>query len=215
MDEINRDLEVFRGDYNSHKLSTKEAHGHSPKVREPFSECSKADWKHQEMYVIGQLTEGVYRDEFAGIHPDVIARYHGTVGRPVNRPTGHTGTGHDPFESDTINEECITRNVANDQDQNFIDAVEAPNAEPPFTTDQAFETFKQVLAALSQSNYIPPSFELHHEALGTTHTEQLTLGRSGRRFLTIPLRHEIWHPRLVLWTQGITALVHCKERLVQ
>lgn len=40
---------------------------------------------------MGQLEHGAYEHEFNDIHPDILSRYYGTLGRPLQR--SHSGAG--------------------------------------------------------------------------------------------------------------------------
>lgn len=47
------------------------------------------------------MTQGLYVDDCDGLHPDVISRYYGVYGEPVQRHHGQTGAGHPPDEEES------------------------------------------------------------------------------------------------------------------
>ncbi|KAJ7735635.1 hypothetical protein DFH07DRAFT_967103 [Mycena maculata] len=61
---------------------------------------------HQDMRLLGQMTEGVYKDDpLDGIHPGVISHYLGVMGPKKHRGPNRTGAGHAEDDDDSDSEE--------------------------------------------------------------------------------------------------------------
>jgi hypothetical protein len=151
-----------------------------------------------------------------GVHPNVLQRYYGTTGRPKNRPCGCTGAGHDALELQQEEIASIARNVSGVNDPEFIPEVVAPTAPNPFSNPEHLNIYGEALHRLDEENVTPEHYGLDDSELHPSDREmyeRITLGRSGRKFLDIPLPPEVWKPRAVRWAQAINALIHCKNAL--
>ncbi|KAJ7730649.1 hypothetical protein B0H14DRAFT_2409566, partial [Mycena olivaceomarginata] len=201
LDDLNEDCATFQEEWNAHPISG-EGHDQSP----------------NDMFFLGQTRDGVYIDDCAGVHPNVVSQYYGVHG-PVREPAaGETGAGQ-------LNDEAIPQ-VAADQELDEDDwedleeriegahaanfhheAVAVPKHANPFSGEaaQVFEAaFEQVQAA----NVIPGGYGLLEEEwedAGYPSFEILKSGRSKKE-LRIALPDFIWRPRAILWGQALDVL---------
>jgi hypothetical protein len=167
------------------------------------------------------MTEaGVYIDDCAGIHPDIIARYYGVHGRQQYRRTGQSGAGHprdeDDSESDNdegnenINLDDLGEQIANDQEPNTRhEPVLVPDHNNPFPTPELEEIFFQALAVVREQGDLPRGFLVYPDEWEDGEYpayEFIKSGRRGLKELRISLADEVWRGRSELWAQALDIL---------
>ncbi|KAF5366542.1 hypothetical protein D9758_008964 [Tetrapyrgos nigripes] len=81
LNSIDSDCREFQKDWNAHPIS-RVGHDRSP----------------NDLYLLGRLQHGYYKDGCTGIHPDNITENYGVHGTPIHRQAHQTGPGHDPEE---------------------------------------------------------------------------------------------------------------------
>ncbi|KAJ7732233.1 hypothetical protein DFH07DRAFT_755339, partial [Mycena maculata] len=202
LDLINVDCANFRAEWNCHPISG-EGHDQSP----------------DDMCFLGQVKDGIYVDEVAGIHPDVLNQYYGVHGPEVQRRPGETGAGQLPDEDvpapdlgdmDELDWEDLDDRVEAAQESNFHhEAVAVPKYANPFTSDETLHTFHQALAIADAQGVVPEGYGLLPDEWedGTYPSfETLKSGRRGGKELQVPLPDFIWRPRAEMWGRGLEIL---------
>ena len=121
---------------------------------------------------------GVYIDNCAGVHPDVIQQYYGVHGRKHQRAPGQTGAGHPPDE-DWMD---LGERVAADQSANIHhEAVDVPDHEDPFLSNQQRDAFCTALAAVQEQVLLPRGYGLHQDEWETESYPAYNIIKSGRQ----------------------------------
>jgi hypothetical protein len=90
------------------------------------------------------------------------------------------------------------------------EAAEIADSRSPFDNNEELTMFAHQLASELSSHSYPSGFNLNGEYESL---ESYTTGRSIKP-LVIPLPHEIWFPRMVVWCKGVDLLNRiqmCKE----
>ncbi|KAG8988836.1 hypothetical protein FRB90_002527 [Tulasnella sp. 427] len=173
----------------------------------------------RDLRLIGQARHGVYVDDhFHGIEPDLIQRYYGLDEVPTRRPPEHTGAGYTgddfghPSSSPVATDPETPFNpsspaeakIANDQKRHLRhDAVPVPKGSCPFETQQQLDAFDRVLEEVTTEGTVPTIAR----ADGFNELDSLKV---GKRTIQITLPTQIWHPRVIRWTQALqimTALI--------
>jgi hypothetical protein len=89
-------------------------------------------------------------------------------------------------------------------------AAEVSNTQSPFNEDGELKMFAHQLSRDLASHSYPSGYNLNGEYESL---ESYTTGRSTKP-LVIPLPHELWFPRIVVWCKGVDLLNRiqlCKE----
>jgi hypothetical protein len=163
------------------------------------------------MFFMGQTEHGVYADELAGVHPNVLEQYYG-VDRTGTSPTRQTGAGHPPDEADDIDDddlewENLEDQVAADQESNFHhEAAVVPDHANPFQHEGDEEIFQQVFDTVTEQGLIPAGYGLLPEEWEDGEYPSYELIRSGKRSgnnLHVALPDFIWRRRAEMWGQAI------------
>ncbi|KAJ6466902.1 hypothetical protein C8R45DRAFT_838712, partial [Mycena sanguinolenta] len=202
LDLLNEDCATFQEEWNAHPISG-EGHDQSP----------------NDMFFVGQTSDGVYVDDCEGVHPDVISQYYGIHGRVREPAAGETGAGQladenipqvgDDQELDEDDWADLEEQIEGAHEANFHhEAVAVPKHANPFA-GEALEVFEDGLEWVRAANVVPlrygllpsewedglyPSFEI------------LKSGRRSRKELRIALPDFIWRPRAILWGQALDVL---------
>jgi hypothetical protein len=169
------------------------------------------------MRFIGQTEHGIYVDDCAGVHPDVINQYYGVHRR---RSRGNAGGSQTPegYEDVSADQDAMDEGdwldledrVAADQESNFHhEAVEAPKHANPFPNELYQETFEEALTLIldqGEESEIPSGYGLLPEEWEDEEypsVEIIKTGRRGGKELRIALPDFQWRPRAVLWGQTL------------
>ncbi|KAI1783287.1 hypothetical protein LXA43DRAFT_903869 [Ganoderma leucocontextum] len=196
---INDDCQTFQNTWNAHPISGPDTHDQSP----------------DDMRFLAQTTEGIYEDDGADIHPDILHESYGTTSESVNRRRVHqTGAGHPPEEEESENEQqdltSLEDRIADaQQSQIRHEAIDVPNGASPFADDHDLEEkFFAAFNILSQSPGLPSGYGLLPEEMedGYEVMETIRSGRRGRKELVIDLPEVIWRPRAELWGKALHLL---------
>ncbi|KAF5339702.1 hypothetical protein D9758_014882 [Tetrapyrgos nigripes] len=147
-------------DWNAHPISG-EGHDRSP----------------NDLYFLGKLKHGAYKDDCKGIDADTIACFYGIYGDPVQRRPHQTGAGH-PLDEDSdgesepdsesgsgssegsdISGDEMGDAVAEQEGQIKHDAVKTPRHQNPFHGNpQRQAHFAESLWELSVKNFVPRGY---------------------------------------------------------
>ncbi|KAJ3816859.1 hypothetical protein EV361DRAFT_795172 [Lentinula raphanica] len=171
---INDDCQEFMEMWNSHPISGK-GHDKSP----------------NDMRLMGQLRNGLYRDVDNTIHPEIL-RYYGAEG----------------VEDTEEARKLVTDHIRKEQSTNYYHApVSVPKHRSPFL-DQSREAdlFGRIMEGLERSNWIPVDYFLTEDEWGDDgypSFEVIPYGKRGHRELQIPLPHHIWFPRALQWARSL------------
>lgn len=174
------------------------------------------------MRLLGQVTNGIYADDGADLHPDVLHEFYGTSGTRRHRQRHQTGAGHPPEEEEEEgNEEeaagvrddlHIPQNVADTQQSSIRhEAIPVPVHGSPFADDLAtLEVFFNALEAIQQEGILPAGYRLlpHEQDDGYEVDEIIHTGKRGRKELVVSLPEHIWWPRTKLWGQALHLMTY-------
>ncbi|KAJ7601360.1 hypothetical protein DFH06DRAFT_1353011 [Mycena polygramma] len=153
LNKINDDCVEFQMQWNSHLISGA-GHDQSP----------------DDMFLLGQLENSVYLDDYDGVYPDIISEIYATYGSVIQQAPGETGAGQLDDE-DVLG---VDRNLDLEEAdwKDMIGDVEAANEhhfhhEPvavpkhlnPFLND-TLQIFEDALAEVDRIQVIPPCYEL-------------------------------------------------------
>ncbi|KZT06940.1 uncharacterized protein LAESUDRAFT_652764 [Laetiporus sulphureus 93-53] len=191
---VNVDCRAFQDEWNAYPISGPDTHDESP----------------NDMRFLGQAANGIYVDDGADIHPDVLHELYNMAGTPVHRRRGQTGAGHPPEEEESENEDDtivdgptadISEQIAAAQQGNVRhDSVNVPAHASPFA-DEATETlFFNALAAVHGDGFLPAGYGvlIGEEIDAYDHEEAIRLGHRGTKELIVMLPEHIWRPRAEL-----------------
>ncbi|KAL0958446.1 hypothetical protein HGRIS_000589 [Hohenbuehelia grisea] len=177
--EINQDCDAFADEWNHHSIS---GVGH--------------DQTPHDMRFLGELRHGKYVDKLDHIHPAILDQYY---------TTQHEVSGAEAY----IDTDTIEKMIARDQETHIRHAaIDTPEEEQPFRTEQASRTFRKVLNEVTQRGIIPEGYTL--DADSYNEVEVIKLGRAGKRE-EIQLPYEIWWPKAVKWAQGLDIMTRIQE----
>ncbi|KAJ7649692.1 hypothetical protein FB45DRAFT_961 [Roridomyces roridus] len=200
LEEINQDCRDFQDDWNLHPIEGVQTKNQSP----------------ADLRFLGQLTEGVYReDPLDGIHPDAINRYYGVHGPRLRRPRNQTGAGNDPEEVeeedvgavDVSDEEELENQIGADLQKNIRhEPVKVPRHRSPFKDAELQDLFVQQLEALQlQPDVLPEDYGILEEEWEEEDYPEIEVFRPGTqgKELSIILPRQIWYPRAARWAQAL------------
>ncbi|KAJ6489726.1 hypothetical protein C8R45DRAFT_1138343 [Mycena sanguinolenta] len=175
----------------------------------------RAEWNCHPISV----REGVYLDDCAGVHPDIIQQYYGTRGPQRRQMSGQTGAGQLDDEDISLPSSNLATESSSEVDLeelveeahagNFHDAVGVPKHANPFSDDGTMQLFYDSLEATIRTDIVPPGYGLLPEEWegGEYPTfEILKSGRRGGRELRVALPDAIWRPRAVMWGRALAVL---------
>src|ERR1700722_10562262 len=103
------------------------------------------------MFLLGQTKHGMYTDDLANIHPELINQYYGVDHIQPVPGDGQTGARHplneeEGVDDDDLQWETIEEQVAADQASNFHnEAVAIPKHANPFESADVQEAFRVAL----------------------------------------------------------------------
>ncbi|KAJ7158390.1 hypothetical protein C8R43DRAFT_882563, partial [Mycena crocata] len=212
LDLINDDCDDFRADWNCHPISG-EGHSQSP----------------NDMCFIGQVQNGVYVDDYADVHPNVLERYYGVHGHPARREPGETGAGQlddedvpmpainnednnseSESESESEIDDDLRQQIEEAHTKNFHhEPVPVPKHANPFSDEATMRLFHAKLSAAQEAGIIFPGYGLLPDEWENgvyPSYEILKSGRKGGKRLRVALPDSIWRPRAKMWGQGLAIL---------
>ncbi|KAF5350426.1 hypothetical protein D9758_012442 [Tetrapyrgos nigripes] len=213
LDTINDDCKEFQKDWNAHPISGL-GHGRSP----------------NDLFFLGQLRHGIYKDDCEGCSPEEIARSYGVYGTPIHRHAHQTGAGHSSDEESESESDCeewygiddetnsadswygiggeaddVEVQAQFESDNESYQAVDAPDHSKPFDQKRMM-VFTDALAQMREEGRVPSGYGLLEDELGEDGypgLETISTGRSGSKTLDIVLPHVIWKPRAELWATAL------------
>jgi len=167
------------------------------------------------MRLLGQISQGVYVDEYDDVNPHILEQFYGVVGKPTVREAGQTGAGHgsdddEDFTQVDADEDWVDEDEAHAETQPNIrhEPVPVPSNNNPFTSAQ-FQHFNAAFHRCMVENLLPSGYGICPEEWvnGTYPTmENIPTGRRGSKELSIRLTDEIWRPRAEKWVRGLYLL---------
>ncbi|KAJ7024501.1 hypothetical protein C8F04DRAFT_1213036 [Mycena alexandri] len=214
LQDINADCLEFQDEWNLHPMAGGTTNDQSP----------------ADLRFLGQLTEGVYRDDplddpLEGIHPDAINRYYGVEGRRLRRSRNQTGAGIASEEG--VEDEQDDEDEWVDEDEELENRIEAdlasnirhapvkvPRHRSPFKAaedEQRFISFLNTL--LAAPGVLPENFGVRQEEWDEEDYPETVVYRPGMKGkqLTIVLPREEWFPRAIRWARALdlmTRILH-------
>ncbi|KAJ7144675.1 hypothetical protein C8R46DRAFT_1159249 [Mycena filopes] len=203
LDDINRDCAEFQVQWNAHPISGA-GHDQSP----------------NDMFLLGQLENGVYLDDCVGVHPDVIAELYGTHGAVMRRAPGETGAGQlddedvpttfdDRIDLDEEGWEDMIEGIDAANSHHFHHApVPVPKHNNPFSED-TLPIFDAALAEAHRLLVVPAGYGLlpdEWENGAYPAFEILKSGRKGSKELRVALPDVLWRARAELWGRALATL---------
>ncbi|KAJ7183484.1 hypothetical protein C8R46DRAFT_1027194 [Mycena filopes] len=178
LDDINRDCAEFQVQWNAHPISGA-GHDQSP----------------NDMFLLGQLENGVYLDDCVGVHPDVIAELYGTHGAVMRRAPGETGAGQlDDEDVPTTFDDRIDLD-----EEGWEDMIE----------EDTLPIFDAALAEAHRLLVVPAGYGLlpdEWENGAYPAFEILKSGRKGSKELRVALPDVLWRARAELWGRALATL---------
>jgi hypothetical protein len=160
---------------------------------------------------MGKLQEGSYVDECDGVHPDTLQQFYGVRGNESSRQHGQTGAGH--LEEDEQHLEEIAALVGDAIHDNVRhEAVETPDSDCPFDSEEICQVFEQTLAEIKGNRILPTDYGIFPEEWETSEyptQENLVVGKKDT---VIMLPEHIWRPHAELWCQALYVLTYIQHR---
>ncbi|KAJ6470290.1 hypothetical protein C8R47DRAFT_988786, partial [Mycena vitilis] len=212
LEEINDDCLEFQEEWNLHPMGGPTTNDQSP----------------ADLRLLGQLTEGVYReDPLAGIHPDAINRYYGIAGRHLHRSRTQTGAGitsedeEDEVEEDDVHEPSVEEQIENqvqaDLAQNIRhEPVKVANHGSPFDEVELEIHFLSLLLELvSEPDVVPEDFGILPEEWEDDDYPEVEVIRPGTKGkeLAVILPRDEWFAKAVRWVQGLDLMTRVLHEL--
>ncbi|KAJ6568265.1 hypothetical protein DFH09DRAFT_917831, partial [Mycena vulgaris] len=206
LDMINNDCERFQAEWNAHPVSGA-GHDQSP----------------DDMFLLGQLEDGVYLDDCDGVHPNIIAEMYGVHGAPMQRAPGQTGAGqlddedvptpdYDDMEMEDWEDMIEDIGAANEHHFHH-EPVGVPKHKNPLSDDD-LRLFNAAFAEANRLQVVPQGYGIRQEEWenGTYPAfEILKSGRKGSKELRVALPDSIWRPRAQYWVRALSVLNHLLE----
>ncbi|KAK7059428.1 hypothetical protein R3P38DRAFT_3522500 [Favolaschia claudopus] len=202
LDELNADCEEFQEEWNHHPISGRMTGDQSP-------------W---DMRYMGQLTQGIYRedpldavDPLDGIHPDAINRYYGVDGRRLRRSRNQTGAGTSELEAD--DDEDVEPSEQ-EQLENRIGADLAQDIRHQPVKQQFLALLEDVLA---EPELIPEEYGVLVEEWEEDSYPEVEVFRPGTKGkeISVVLPREEWYPRVVRWVKAVDLLSRVLHELAE
>lgn len=166
-----------------------------------------------------QTQNGVYTDDCAGIHLELINLYYGTTPSRPRRKAHQTGAGNPPKEESRERLCAVAEDITLEQNHNIRhEAVPVPKHESPFTTEppEVEETFLRMLREAQTKCLVPQGYGAAPSKLLGGDWEPIEMIKTGpQRRATFPvdLPEQLWLPRLHDWVRGIHLLENFQIRL--
>jgi hypothetical protein len=158
----------------------------------------------KDLFFLGQLEHGIYKDEYDDMHPDLLNRDYGTSQQAAVLEAQQTGTQH----SHEVDLEGIIRHIAVGQKQHVRhDPVAPPDARNPFPNTDIQQVFERALKQVCEAGFIPSGLGVREEEWEEpTYPgfEALKVGRTKELVITLPI--QVWLPRAALFAQGFEVL---------
>ncbi|KAJ6456213.1 hypothetical protein C8R47DRAFT_1248997, partial [Mycena vitilis] len=208
LEMINDDCRTFQTEWNAHPISGA-GHDQSP----------------DDMFLLGQVQDGMYPDDCQDVHPDIIEQYYGIHGAPARRAPGETGAGQlddedipsrDPDSSDLDDDvwQDIVEDVESAHAANFHHApVPVPKHANPFS-DEGMAVFELTLERAERRGLVPAGYGLLEEEWedgSYPAYEILRSGRKGSKELRVALPDVLWRARAEMWGRGLDILDRLTE----
>ncbi|KAJ7340847.1 hypothetical protein DFH08DRAFT_963692 [Mycena albidolilacea] len=206
---INEDCREFQEEWNLHPLSGNLTNDQSP----------------ADIRFLGQITEGVYReDPLDGIHPDAINRYYGVAGTRLRRPRNQTGAGitsDDELEHDSEGEPTTQEQLENRVQADLVrnirhEPVKVAKHRCPFTDAELEDHFLGLLDdVLAQSEIVPENYGIRDDEWEEEDYPEIEVIRPGTKGkeLAIILPRAEWFPKAVRWAQALDLLTRVLDEL--
>lgn len=141
----------------------------------------------KDIRLLERLENGVYKGDFEEVHPSTLAQY----------CAGVNGSGA----------QSITSKITKGQEAHIRHPpVEAACSRSPFQSSLELKVFEEALQQATLDDLRPAylGLDLPYEPAETFYT-----GRS-RKGLTVPLPHDVWFPRILLWCRSIDLITRIK-----
>jgi len=154
-----------------------------------------------DLRFLSEIENGVYLDDpLENIHPDLLARYHGTGGPRLS--------SEEQEDADEMHD--LRDMIVADIEGNLNgEPAPVPKHANPFPSLEAEMIFCQALADIQGSDIMPdgPHFPASQWNLSTYDThENITVGFRKTRSSVVHLPPEIWMPRALLWSRALSVL---------
>lgn len=158
-----------------------------------------------------QTQNGIYIDDCAGIHPDLIHLYYGTTGAHPRHRSHQTGAGNPPEEERQESLRTAAEEITLDQDHNVRhDAIPVPKHESPFVAEpqEIEERFLGMLRQAQVACVVPLGYNAAPSEMGDSWEpiEMIKTGPQRRASFPVDLPEHLWLPRLYDWVRGIHLL---------
>ncbi|KAJ7718880.1 hypothetical protein DFH07DRAFT_761389, partial [Mycena maculata] len=206
LDSINDDCKEFQTEWNLHPISGRTTSDQSP----------------TDMRLLGQTTEGVYKDDpLDGIHPGVISRYLGVMGPKKHCGPNQTGAGHAEDDDDSDSEEedefpdiddteaDMENRISMDQAHNIRHApIKVARHCSPFDNAEQEAIFMDLLEDILEQDNVPEDYrvrDVEWDEEDYPETEIIRPGIRGKEIVVVLPRGE-WLPRAVIWAQALDVL---------
>jgi hypothetical protein len=187
---------------------------------------------------MSETTYGLNVDEHPDVHPDILERYHGVLGDPIQRGPHQSGAGYlldedsnsESSGSEDTDYTTDSDNYRSDSNHSRLDfnqavtshvsgnvrhqAVKVPRSRSPFMNPAHETLLNDTLNDLCTSALIPAGYgvrESEWEEDDYPTTEQVRYGR--RKEITLHLPLSIWLPRAVVWAQGLYVMESLRHSL--
>ncbi|KZP06933.1 hypothetical protein FIBSPDRAFT_763598 [Athelia psychrophila] len=184
LNNLNDNCKAFQQHWNNHLMG-----GSTTNDKSPLDQC-----------FLGQARLGVYKDECASIHPDIISTYYGVHCKIINCG---------PDLADEINEDVADHIAADQQTHVCHEAIKVPVYGNPFMDEATEAKFWQLLAQMVEGDIVPEDVGLHSHKWNDRQYplfEVLRVGNRGTKEVQISLEEAVWQQRAKLWGQAMTAL---------
>jgi hypothetical protein len=172
------------------------------------------------MYLLGQLEHGVYDDCSGWTLEEIEARYgvdleHDGVGGYNEEALSDDDDDKMEVDNDDAGEweeddrttEDLGMLFESEEHNIRHEPIQAPESNNPFNSDVKFSAFEVMLSAMKEEQRVPIGYGLlpnEWEAFGGQYQPYHDIpARNRTQELRIDLPHHIWHPRAILWAQGL------------
>jgi hypothetical protein len=141
----------------------------------------------QDIRLLERLENGVYKGDSEEVHPSTLAQYCAGVN------SGDT--------------QSVTSKIAKGQEAHVRHVpVEAARSRSPFRSALELEAFEQALQQATRDDLRPAylGLDLPYESAETFYTAR------SKKGLTVPLPHDVWFPRILLWCRSLDLVTRIK-----
>lgn len=217
MNEFRQDCEAFIQQYNHHGVRGA-AKGKTPEVRSEVSVVTRYAKDNQDIYLLGQLENGVYIDaegDLPDIDPYELSSEYGVDGPRDEADDELLGVLEGGVEN-SDNEHAFEEVIQRVQRQLKHSPVSVPRIQSPFRGNpNAEDFFWSVLAEAARDEIIPPGYGLvvGEEGYGEWQSlENVSVGKRKRgKPHTVTLPKTVWEPRVKVWVQAMEGLLHMER----